>query len=69
MSGWVGGCRQTFFISLLLQFLSISYESWHVCSMCPYGKKTGTDFQNFAVKVFGEFFKFLIETHSVEKRK
>jgi len=35
----------------------------------PIRKKTGTDFQNFAVNVFGEFFKFLIETHSVEKRK
>ena len=39
--------------------------------MCQYGKKMGQilDFQNFALKVFGEFFKFLIVTDSVKQRK
>ena len=32
-------------------------------------KNCGADFRNFALKMFGEFFKFRIETCSVEHHK
>jgi len=54
MSGWLDGCRQTFFKSLpVLQFLSNSHETWHTCSMCRYAHNYGTNFRNFDFKIFG----------------
>jgi len=63
MDGWM--LSHFFQISTPPTVLSDSYESWHRCSMCPYHRNCGTDFQNFALKIFGEFFKFQIETYSV----
>jgi len=37
---------QTFFVLLLLQFLSDYHETWHASSMCQYAKNFGTAFRN-----------------------
>ena len=62
LSGCQNECHQTVFKPLLLlQLLSDCYESWHICSMCPYRTNFATDFQIFALKLLDEFFKFRIE--------
>jgi len=45
--------------------LSDSYDSWYVFFVCPCGKKKLEQI----LKIFGECFKFRIETYSVEQYK
>jgi len=49
-----------FQIATLPTILSDSYDTWHKCFMCQCAQNCGTDFQNFACKIFGEFVKFCI---------
>jgi len=44
---------------LLLQFLSDSLESWHICSMCPYGKNEQILEILLQTKNFWQFFHIL----------
>ena len=57
MDGWMDVVKLFFQIVTPSAIFSDSHETWHTCSTCKYAQNCGTDFQNFAFKIFVEFLK------------